>query len=124
MPRKDCLKNSVSNIKLKIYFRNSNITIQSVVPDTITSWVLTGFSISNENGLALSKQPTNVKVFMPFFMTLNLPYSVKRGEILAIQVLVFNYMDSAVVAEVTLDNSAEEFSFVNVMGIFGMECKF
>lgn len=31
-------------------------------------------------------------VFRPFFIKTNLPYSVKRGEKLALQILVFNYM--------------------------------
>ena len=34
-----------------------------------------------------------LRVFRPFFIRLNLPYSVKRGEKFALQVLVFNYMD-------------------------------
>ena len=33
-------------------------------------------------------------MFRPFFIRLDLPYSVKRGEKLALQVLVFNYMES------------------------------
>jgi CD109 antigen len=35
-----------------------------------------------------------LKVFRPFFIRLNLPYSVKRGEKFALQVLVFNYLES------------------------------
>lgn len=32
-------------------------------------------------------------MFRPFFIRLNLPYSVKRGEQFALQVLVFNYLE-------------------------------
>lgn len=35
-----------------------------------------------------------LKVFRPFFIRLNLPYAVKRGEKFALQVLVFNYLES------------------------------
>lgn len=34
-----------------------------------------------------------MKTFQPFFVRLNLPYSVKRGEQLGLQVLIFNYLD-------------------------------
>jgi len=33
-----------------------------------------------------------VEAFKPFFVSLNLPYSVVRGEELALQANVFNYM--------------------------------
>lgn len=45
-------------------------------------------------------------------MSLDLPYSVKRGEIVNIPVVVFNYMDRDVVADVTLEN-AGEFDFAD-----------
>jgi CD109 antigen len=54
-------------------------------------------------------------VFQPFFVTLNLPYSIKRGEVVSIQVLVFNYMDKEQAAEVTLFNYFEEFEFVSAV---------
>ncbi|EJW70689.1 hypothetical protein WUBG_18404, partial [Wuchereria bancrofti] len=41
-------------------------------------------------------------VFRPFFIRMNLPYSVKRGEKFALQVLIFNYMDSEQDVTVTL----------------------
>jgi CD109 antigen len=35
-----------------------------------------------------------LRVFRPFFVTLNLPYSVIRNEQVVIQAIVFNYMDA------------------------------
>ena len=52
-------------------------------------------------------------MFRPFFVSLNLPYSVIRGESVAVPVLVFNYMDSDVTADVVLDNSKGEFDFAS-----------
>ncbi|XP_033742010.1 pregnancy zone protein-like isoform X2 [Pecten maximus] len=61
------------------------------VPDTITSWVATAFAVNKDTGLGLSPSPSNLEVFMPFFIRMNLPYSVVRGELLVLQVDVFNY---------------------------------
>lgn len=62
-------------------------------------------------GLGLTKSPSTLKVFQPFFISLNLPYSIKRGEAVAIQIVVFNYMDTAVAASVTLENPNQEFVY-------------
>ena len=43
-----------------------------------------------------------------------MPYSIKRGEVVSIPVLVFNYMDSDHEAEVTLFNSDAEFEFTEI----------
>ncbi|XP_037047883.1 CD109 antigen-like [Bradysia coprophila] len=86
-------------------------TIQKRVPDTITSWIITGFTINDVFGLGLTKSPRTMKVFQPFFVSLNLPYSIKRGEAVAIQIVVFNYMDETVYATVTLENAENEFVY-------------
>ena len=46
-----------------------------------------------------------VQVFQSFFVSLNLPYSVIRGEELALQVTVFNYEPKAQQVTVTLKGS-------------------
>ncbi|XP_017029366.1 thioester-containing protein 1 allele S3-like [Drosophila kikkawai] len=86
-------------------------TLTKKVPDTITSWVVTGFSLNPTSGIALTKTPSQIRVFQPFFVSTNLPYSVKRGEVIAVPVLVFNYLDKAVEAEVVMDNSDHEYEF-------------
>lgn len=89
-------------------------TITKKVPDTITSWIITGFSVNPVYGLGLTQQPRKLNVFLPFFVSTNLPYSVKRGEIVSIPVVIFNYMESGQTAEVTFDNSEHEFEFADV----------
>ncbi|KAH8281351.1 hypothetical protein KR054_000020, partial [Drosophila jambulina] len=81
------------------------------IPDTITSWVVTGFSLNPTSGIALTKNPSKIRVFQPFFVSTNLPYSVKRGEVIAIPVVIFNYLDKTVDAEVVMDNSDKEYEF-------------
>jgi hypothetical protein len=45
-------------------------------------------------GYSIGVAPTaELKVFRPFFLSINLPYSVIKGEILPVQVSVFNYLD-------------------------------
>uniref|UniRef100_A0A6B2E4V8 CD109 antigen n=1 Tax=Phlebotomus kandelakii TaxID=1109342 RepID=A0A6B2E4V8_9DIPT len=84
------------------------------VPDTITSWVITGFAIDPITGFGMTQNPRTLKVFQPFFVSTNLPYSVKRGEVVSIPIVVFNYMENDVQAEVTLDNVNQEFDFTEV----------
>ncbi|KAJ9579454.1 hypothetical protein L9F63_024436, partial [Diploptera punctata] len=87
--------------------------IDKLAPDTITSWVITGFSVDPLYGLGLSDHQE--KVFRPFFISLDLPYSVLRGEIVAIPIVVFNYMTKDVVADVTLENEQlENFEFAEI----------
>lgn len=75
------------------------------IPDTITSWSTTAFSINSRLGLGLSEQPAKITVVKPFFVSLKLPYSVIRGEEFALQVTVFNYHDQDIQTEVKLASS-------------------
>lgn len=82
------------------------------IPDTITSWIITGFAVDPITGLGLTRQPSKFNVFQPFFVSTSLPYSIKRGEVVSIPIVVFNYLDgSDQRAEVTLFNSDGEFEF-------------
>ena len=62
----------------------------------------------NDNFFVLFQQ---LQVFRPFFIQLNLPYSVIRGEIVAIQVVLFNYMNKKIEAELTFENIGD-FEFI------------
>ncbi|XP_051859028.1 CD109 antigen isoform X3 [Drosophila albomicans] len=86
-------------------------TLARKIPDTITSWVVTGFSLSPNKGLALTENPSKIRVFQPFFVSTNLPYSIKRGEVFAVPVVIFNYLDKSLDAEITMDNADKEFEF-------------
>ncbi|XP_037958081.1 CD109 antigen-like isoform X3 [Teleopsis dalmanni] len=82
------------------------------IPDTITSWVITGFSINPKTGFALTDDATKIRVFQPFFIFLNLPHSVKRGEAFALPVILNNYMSQPLTAEVTMDNTDGDYQFI------------
>lgn len=89
------------------------MSINEKAPDTITSWYLTGFATNNNYGLGITEDKTIFKVFKKFFVSLNLPYSVKRGEAVLIQIVVFNYLSQSVTAKVTLANPDKKFDFID-----------
>lgn len=83
-------------------------TFESKLPDTITSWDVSGFTISKNYGLGIAK-PQSVVVAQKFFLMVHLPYSIRIGEILRVDVTVFNYFGTKVPFEVdvTLYSEAE-----------------
>lgn len=89
------------------------MNLKKKVPDSLTTWVLTGFSIDPVNGLALTKKPSELRVQQDFHISLNLPYSVKRGEVVTIPCSIFNYLPKDVETEVILENEHNEFEFID-----------
>lgn len=81
-------------------------------PDSITTWRLTAFSINEKSGFGMVHQPTDIIAIKPFFITLNLPYSIKWGEIVALPVLVFNYHHKNLDSTIIMANSEQEFEFI------------
>ncbi|KAF1771754.1 hypothetical protein GCK72_003582 [Caenorhabditis remanei] len=81
---------------------SGEVEMEVQAPDTITSWVASTFAINEENGLGISPTTSKLRVFRPFFIQLNLPYAVRRGEKFALLVLVFNYMEKEQDVTVTL----------------------
>ncbi|KAL3843040.1 hypothetical protein ACJMK2_020997 [Sinanodonta woodiana] len=80
-------------------------TIFQTVPDTITEWVANAFALNVNSGLGIAAMTANLTVFQNFFVNLQLPYSVVRGEEVVIQANVFNYYDSDEYVLVTLIGS-------------------
>ena len=62
------------------------------IPDTITTWVMQAVAINNKTGLGLAT-PLRVVGNREYFISLKIPYSVKRGEQVSLLVTVFNYYD-------------------------------
>ncbi|XP_071958012.1 CD109 antigen-like [Antedon mediterranea] len=81
------------------------VSIETTVPDTITSWVGSAFALSTSTGFGVVPTTSMVTVFKPFFVSMNLPYSVIRGENLALEILVFNYQTMDITADVKLHKS-------------------
>ncbi|BFZ19730.1 hypothetical protein BsWGS_22767 [Bradybaena similaris] len=81
------------------------------LPDTITTWLVSAFAVSDE-GLAVGSGPFELAAFQVFFLTMNLPYSIKRGEVFVLRVTVFNYKNQGVNADVRLSSNSQ-FSVVD-----------
>uniref|UniRef100_A0A2M4B9P0 TEP1-F n=2 Tax=Anopheles marajoara TaxID=58244 RepID=A0A2M4B9P0_9DIPT len=87
-------------------------TIVEQLPDTTTSWYLTGFSVDPVYGFGIIKKPLQFTTVQPFYIVDNLPYSVKRGEAVLLQFTLFNTLGAEYSADVTMYNVANQIEFV------------
>ena len=71
---------------------NGDATIAATAPDSITTWMLRAVSLSKEHGLGVAE--AEMRVFQPFFVSVDLPYSAIRGEEFPVKVALYNYLDS------------------------------
>ncbi|XP_068168267.1 complement C3-like [Antennarius striatus] len=90
-----------SSVKLPSCFRadancNTTSTVKTViVPDSITTWQITGISLSRFHGICVA-DPLEVTVQKEFYLDVLLPSTAVRGEQLEIKVLVNNYSPTPV----------------------------
>ena len=73
------------------------------MPDSITTWMLRAVAISKEKGLGVAED--SLKVFQPFFLTIDLPYSAIRGEEFPVSVAVYNYLEPTQSVQVEIEKS-------------------
>ncbi|XP_005452481.2 CD109 antigen isoform X2 [Oreochromis niloticus] len=91
---------------------NSNTKeIALTVPDSITTWTATAFVMSENLGLGIVEQPAELTVFQDFFLSLNLPAFIIRGEELLLEIILFNYLQQDQKVTVTVAQS-ETFEFI------------
>lgn len=95
-----------------IYRPDGILKLRKEVPDKSTSWVISAFSVDPVTGLAITKEPTTLNVVQKLTLAMNLPYSIKRGEVVSIQIVAFNYLNAVVETDVTFHNEQQEFDFV------------
>ncbi|XP_015780239.1 PREDICTED: CD109 antigen-like [Acropora digitifera] len=96
-----------------------DVEFQRAVPDTLTTWVASAFAVSNSTGFGVVEVNSQVQVFQSFFVSINLPYSVIRGEELALQVTVFNYEPIQQRVTITL-KASKHWSIIDELGNFGL----
>ena len=72
-------------------------TQRLTAPDSITTWNFRAVALSKDKGLGIGE--TTLRVFQPFFVTVDLPYSAIRGEEFPVRVALYNY-----------DTTAQEFT--------------
>ncbi|XP_071388366.1 CD109 antigen [Centroberyx affinis] len=81
------------------------------VPDSITTWTATAFVMSENLGLGIVETPAELTAFLDFFLSLNLPAYIIRGEELVLEVILFNYLPQDLEVMVIVAES-ETFEFV------------
>ncbi|XP_029959664.1 complement C4-B [Salarias fasciatus] len=109
------------SFEFKDFNVNGKIRHSLRLPDSITTWEIQVVTISAATGFCVVK-PIDVKVFQTSFVSLRLPYSVKKYEQLSISPVVYNYGDEALEVAVNMEQteglcspgSATTTSFVNI----------
>uniref|UniRef100_UPI00398EFD61 complement C4-like n=1 Tax=Pristiophorus japonicus TaxID=55135 RepID=UPI00398EFD61 len=61
------------------------------IPDSITTWEIQAVGMFENKGFCVA-EPKPMRVFRPFFISLRLPYSVKRNEQLEVRAILYNYL--------------------------------
>ncbi|XP_074510063.1 complement C4-B [Sebastes fasciatus] len=91
------------------------------LPDSITTWEIQVVTLSATTGLCVVK-PSEVRAFKRAFVSLRLPYSVKKYEQLSISPVIYNYGNDRLEVAVHMEQneglcspgSATTIAFVNV----------
>ncbi|OXB53679.1 hypothetical protein ASZ78_001398 [Callipepla squamata] len=79
-----------------------NHSVTNIAPDSITTWEVQAISISPQKGFCVA-DPHTFDVFKDFFVSLRLPYSVKRHEQLEIKAVIYNYLPNDLQVTVKMD---------------------
>ncbi len=90
---------------------NGRVEIDIDLADSITTWRVSASAVTADGSLGGSSAA--IRVFQPFFVDLNLPVALTRGDEVTIPVVVYNYLDSAQTVELLLDD-AEWFERIDV----------
>lgn len=79
-------------------------TLIKAVPELFTSYIVTGFSIHPTLGMSVAK-PTRVGVFADFFIEFNTPHKGTVGDVLKIELEVYNFMRNTENVQVILEKN-------------------
>ncbi len=71
---------------------DGRVTLPVEAPDSITTWMLRAVGLSKEHGLGVAE--AQLRVFQPFFLQADLPFSAIRGEEFPVKIALYNYLDS------------------------------
>ncbi|XP_053713324.1 complement C3-like isoform X2 [Synchiropus splendidus] len=83
------------------YCETKSIQKDFPLQDSITTWQVTGISLSKSNGICVG-DPLEVIVEKSFFVELKLPYSAVIGEQIEIKAILHNYRDKGATVRVDL----------------------
>lgn len=95
---------------------SGNFQLKKKVPESITSWLIDGFSMNPSNGLGFA-DTQKLSVFQKFFIQVEMPRSVKLGEIAKIVVFAYDYTNANATksdAIIEMMNDENEFEFIEI----------
>ncbi|XP_045472124.1 CD109 antigen [Harmonia axyridis] len=110
------LRNEISETWLFSNFStryDGTITTRRRIPNKMTTWRMTGFSLDPVDGLGIMT-PKLYRASKSFYISLDSPYSIQRGEAINIPVHIINNMDKDVDVEVTFHNPDKNFEFTTI----------
>jgi uncharacterized protein YfaS (alpha-2-macroglobulin family) len=87
--------------------------VTTTVPEAITTYSVRGVAMSEHYGIGLSDPHSNITIFMPFFISLELPIYVKRGEIVTQNADIFNYLKKGQTVTVSVEKNSR-YTMVNL----------
>ncbi|XP_049788379.1 murinoglobulin-1-like isoform X1 [Schistocerca cancellata] len=92
-------------------------SIKRQLPHTITEWTSNVVCLSPDKGIGVAPT-TNITTFQPFFLDYIVPYSAKRGEIVVLKVVLFNFLSYSIPIklQVSHTNDVELLSNSSVTG--------
>lgn len=82
---------------------NGRATLDLELADSITTWRLTASAVTADGRLGASESP--IRVFQPFFVDVNLPVAMTRGDEIALPLVVYNYLDKPQTVELTVKSA-------------------
>jgi uncharacterized protein YfaS (alpha-2-macroglobulin family) len=84
-------------------------TVSIPLADSITTWRLSASAVTERGALGASQ--ADLRVFQPFFVDLDLPVAMIRGDEVAVPVVVYNYLDEPQTVDLQL-KEADGFALV------------
>ncbi|XP_068583426.1 complement C3-like isoform X1 [Cebidichthys violaceus] len=100
----------------------TSLTTNVPLQDSITTWQLTGISLSKTHGICVS-DPFEVIVWKEFFIDLKLPYSAVRGEQVEVKAILHNYSDEPATVRVDLIEEEDVCSAASKRGKYRQEVR-
>jgi CD109 antigen len=106
------------------FFGFSGNELKLKAPDTITTWAI--HAVTLDDGLRIGSG--EIRVFQPFFIKADFPYSIVRGEEVELKAVIYNYAEDQQRVLVTVEEleSGKEIAreWINVSNIAEVRFKF
>ncbi|XP_072280910.1 alpha-2-macroglobulin-like protein 1 [Pyxicephalus adspersus] len=84
---------------------NGESIIDSIIPDSITTWESDAFCMSDNKGIGLTIEPATVTTKQSFFVEASIPSYMIRGETVVVPVGVSNYMNKCAHISVQVEST-------------------